>query len=62
MCLAACYKNEQKPENLMCKYVSTIGFRGDKIVLTDILGEETEVTGKLSTVDLVKNYIVIKSA
>lgn len=62
MCLAECYKNEHKPENLMCKYVSTIGFKGDKIILTDILGEEKEVEGKLSTVDLVKNYIIIKSA
>ena len=38
MCLAAAYKNKQTPENLICKYVSNIGFEGGKVVLTDVLG------------------------
>ena len=40
MCLAAAYKNTQDPENLMCRFVSTITFRDKKLILTDILGEE----------------------
>ena len=62
MCLAAAYKNTQSRENLICQYVSTIGFKEKKIVLTDLLGTEIEVEGELSTVDLVKNFIVIKCA
>ena len=62
MCLAAAYKNEQTPENLICKFVSNIGFDNGKIVLTDILGENIAIEGKLSTVDLVKNVVVIQSA
>ncbi|MCD8124360.1 MAG: CooT family nickel-binding protein [Lachnospiraceae bacterium] len=62
MCLAAAYKNTQTPENLVCKFVSNIGFRDKKVVLTDILGEEIEVDGELSTVDLVKNIVVIRCA
>ena len=62
MCLAAAYKNEQTPENLICKFVSNIGFDNGKIVLTDILGENIAIEGKLSTVDLVKNVVVIQGA
>ena len=62
MCLAAAYKNEQTPENLICKFVSNIGFDNSKIVLTDILGENIAIEGKLSTVDLVKNVVVIQCA
>ena len=62
MCLAAAYKNEQTPENLICKFVSNIGFDNGKIVLTDILGENIAIEGKLSTVDLVKNVVVILCA
>ena len=62
MCSAAAYKNEQTPENLICKFVSNIGFDNGKIVLTDILGENIAIEGKLSTVDLVKNVVVIQCA
>lgn len=62
MCLAAAYKNDQTPENLICKFVSNIGFDNGKIVLTDILGENIAIEGKLSTVDLVKNVVVIQCA
>ena len=62
MCLAAAYQNEQTPENLICKFVSNIGFDNGKIVLTDILGENIAIEGKLSTVDLVKNVVVIQCA
>ena len=62
MCLAAAYKNRQAPENLICKYVSNIGFDGGKVVLTDVLGEEITLEGKLSAVDLVKNVVVIQCA
>lgn len=62
MCLAAAYKNEQTPENLICKFVSNIGFDNGKIVLTDIMGEDIVLDGKLSTVDLVKNVVVIQCA
>ena len=62
MCLAAANKNEQTPENLICKFVSNIGFDNGKIVLTDILGENIAIEGKLSTVDLVKNVVVIQCA
>ncbi|MEI3239028.1 MAG: CooT family nickel-binding protein [Lachnospiraceae bacterium] len=60
--MAAAYKNEQTPENLICKFVSNIGFDNGKIVLTDILGENIAIEGKLSTVDLVKNVVVIQCA
>ena len=62
MCLAAAYKNKQTPENLICKYVSNIGFDNGKVVLTDVLGEEISLEGKLSAVDLVKNVVVIQCA
>ena len=62
MCLAAAYKNEQTPENVIYKFVSNIGFDTGKIVRTDILGENIAIEGKLSTVDLVKNVVVIQCA
>ena len=60
MCLAAAYKNQQNPDNLICKFVSNIGFEGNKVILTDILGQDIVLEGKLSVVDLVKNVVVIE--
>ncbi len=59
MCLAAAYKNKEAPENLICKFVSNIQLREDQIVLTDLLGETVSLPGKLHTVDLVKNIVII---
>ena len=62
MCLAAAYKNNQNPDNLICKFVSNIGLDGGKVILTDIMGQDIVLEGKLSTVDLVKNVVVIQCA
>lgn len=61
MCLAAAYKNEEVPESLVCKFVSNINIDGDTIVLTDIMGEEIKLEGTVSSVDLVKNIVVIST-
>ena len=48
-------------ENQVCEYVSQLKLVNDKIVLTDIMGLETVVTGKVTGVDLVNNRITIEA-
>lgn len=61
MCLAAAYKNQPEADSLVCKSVSNIKVDGNKVILTDIMGEEIEIEGIVSTIDLVKNVVVIQS-
>lgn len=55
MCLATVYK---EPENsVVCQYVAKIVVDGDFVILTDIMGDEMRVQGKIRMVDL-NNSIV----
>jgi len=62
MCISKAYLNDVTQSNLIMDMVAKVGYRGNKIVLTDILGREREEEGELSAVDLLENFIVIKTA
>ncbi len=62
MCLAKAVRVEGTEQVELCAYVSQFRAEGDQITLTDVLGEETTLTGRISRVDLVKNLIVIEAA
>jgi len=59
MCLSNVYLFENGEEKLVCEYVSNIDTDSGEITLTDVLGQEITVTGRLAKVDLVKNIILI---
>ena len=62
MCLSTVYKTHNGEQTKMAEYVSGIRAEGEKITLTDIMGLETVVYGKLKTVDLIQNHIIIEGA
>ena len=62
MCLAKAIRARDGEESQLCAYVSKFRTEGDSIVLTDVMGEETSVVGRIRNVDLVKNLIVIEAA
>ena len=51
MCLSTVYKTSS-PDTVIMEYVSRIRVDGDRITLTDIMGAEKTVIGKLTLADL----------
>ena len=44
----------------ICEYVSGVKNSDGEFVFTDVMGEEKTVPGKLSSIDLIKNEIIIE--
>ena len=62
MCLSTVYKNQKSDDAVLAKYVSKVEVKNDVVVLTDVMGIETEVPGALSFVDLTGGTVIIKVA
>lgn len=60
MCLSAVYEVGSGEQKLLCEYTTAVSFDGGSITFTDIMGEETVITGSLKTIDLVKNIITVE--
>ena len=58
MCLAPAYK--ESDNTVICKNISRIDVQNDKLVIRDIIGEETIVVGKLLMVDLANSIVKIQ--
>ena len=58
MCLAPAYK--ESDNTVICKNISRIDVQDDKLVIRDIIGEETIVVGKLLMVDLANSIVKIQ--
>ncbi|MDR0721538.1 MAG: CooT family nickel-binding protein [Treponema sp.] len=60
MCLSTVYElgTEGSPR-MLAEYVRDLRVTGDILTFTDIMGKETQVSGALQRVDLVKNAIII---
>ena len=59
MCLSAVYEVRDGSETLLCEHTTAINLDGSTIKLTDLLGEEIQITGTLKSIDLIKNIILI---
>ena len=62
MCLSTAYKNDKKDDAILARYVSKIDVKDGAVVLTDVMGTETEVPGTLSFIDLTGGTVIIKVA
>ena len=62
MCLSTAYKNSKDECAVIARYVSRIDVKDASVVLTDVMGTETEVPGTLSFVDLTGGTVIIKVA
>lgn len=60
MCLSTVFEQRGETEIKLAEYVSSIREEAGKITLTDIMGTETVVFGKVRSVDLVQNRVVIE--
>ena len=60
MCLSNVYQDSISEENLILGNVQRIDCGDDEVVLTDLLGREVVIEGRLLFVDLVENRAVIQ--
>jgi predicted RNA-binding protein len=60
MCLSTVYKLKDGEKEKICEYVSGVKSADGEFVFTDVMGEEKTVPGKLSSIDLIKNEIIIE--
>lgn len=58
MCLATVYK--ESDDTVICRNVSKILVEGDDLIIRDILGDETRVTGKILMVDLANSIVKLQ--
>lgn len=61
MCLSTAYKNEKQDENVVARYVAQVRVDGGKVVLTDVIGMETEIAGTVSFIDLEGGTVIISA-
>ena len=63
MCLATVYgKKSEEDETLLLRNVSKILINGDMITLIDIIGQEKQLKGALTEVDLANSIVKIRCA
>ena len=62
MCLSTAYRNEKKDDNIAARYVAEINVTEKSVILTDVMGEEIEIEGKLLYVDLTGGTVIIETA
>ena len=62
MCLATAYLKNEASTSVLAKNISNIKIDGNSVVLTDILGAELVVPGRLITADLVNGVVEILAA
>ena len=55
MCLATVFK--ESDDSVIFKNVSRIDVDGDKVILRDIMGDETVVEGRILMVDLANSIV-----
>lgn len=55
MCLATVYK--ESDDTVICRNVSKILVEGEKVIIRDIMGDETVVEGTILMVDLANSIV-----
>lgn len=58
MCLATVYK--ESDDTVICRNVSRIQVEGEKLIIRDIMGEETTVEGMILMVDLANSIVKLQ--
>ncbi len=60
MCLSTVYKNSMEPANIAMRNVMLIECRDGKVILTDLMERQVEITGVLVEANLVDGFVVVK--
>ncbi len=61
MCLSTAYKLDGGEEHKVGEYISSVSIDGGVVTLTDILGGVIRIDGRLKSIDLEKNVILIEA-
>jgi predicted RNA-binding protein len=59
MCLATAYLKKGEESGILARNISNIRIDGGSVVLTDIMGAEIVVEGRLKSADLVNGVVEI---
>ncbi|MBQ7416165.1 MAG: CooT family nickel-binding protein [Oscillospiraceae bacterium] len=62
MCLSTVYKNVMEPASIVMKNVTAIECRDGKVIITDLMDRQVEITGTLESAHLVDGYVIVKEA
>ena len=62
MCLSTAYEITDSGKKKLAEFVSSVVDDGSKITLRDVMGVETVVEGRIRSLDLVNNEIVLVPA
>ena len=61
MCLSTAYYNEKNDDCVAATYVASIAIENDTVVLTDVMGMEMRIQGRISYVDLTGGTVIINT-
>ena len=59
MCLSDVYISSRNDGNLLLRNIADIKFKGDVLVMTDIMGIPRQLKATVKEVDLIDNYIIV---
>ncbi len=62
MCLSTAYLNKKDDDCIAARYVAEIHADGEDVRLTDVMGDETVIKGKLVFADLTGGTVIIATA
>jgi predicted RNA-binding protein len=62
MCLSKVYEKNGSSEKLLLNNIQKIVFDGGDVIFTDLLENETRITGRLLLADLVNGKVVIETS
>lgn len=60
MCMVSLYKHEKKPENLLMENVFRVVDKDGLLQLTDIMGRQLTMEGRIALADLNNNFILVE--
>ena len=59
MCLSTAFKIQDDQRILLGNHVTNVLIQDSQIILSTLLGEEITLTGRLESMDLIRNEIII---
>ena len=60
MCLATVYEDKKDKDSVLCRNITKIDFKGEDIILTDIMGEETTYKGHIVSAELSGGTVILR--
>ena len=62
MCLSDVIALKGETEELLFQNVASVTQQGERLIFSDILGRQNEVTGRIQSIDLLENIIRIETS